>query len=100
MDVQGKVVGVGDFCVQCVQVFENLWIVLCSVGLGFSDVVCMDMYVIDLSQLVVLCEVCVCYLLVQVQVISMLLKVDGLFWFELMIEVVVEVVFFDYCVGK
>lgn len=90
MDAQGKVVGTGDFRAQCVQVFENLRIALRSAGLDFNDVVRTDMYVTDLSQLAVLREVRARYLPAQAQATSTLLKVDGLFRPELMIEVAAE----------
>ncbi|ODV18929.1 MAG: hypothetical protein ABT19_07070 [Rhodanobacter sp. SCN 68-63] len=100
MDAQGKVVGTGDFRAQCVQVFENLRIALRSAGLGFNDVVRTDMYVTDLSQLAVLREVRARYLPAQAQATSTLLKVDGLFRPELMIEVAAEAVLPDHRAGK
>lgn len=95
MDAQGKVVGAGDFRAQCVQVFENLRIALRSAGLDFNDVVRTDMYVTDLSQLAVLREVRARYLPAEAQATSTLLKVDGLFRPELMIEVAAEAVLPD-----
>ena len=100
MDAQGKVVGGGDFRAQCVQVIENLRIALRSAGLGFNDVVRTDMYVTDLSQLAVLREVRARYLPAQAQATSTLLKVDGLFRPELMIEVAAEAVLPDHRAGK
>lgn len=95
MDAHGEVVGAGDFRAQCVQVFENLRIALRSAGLDFKDVVRTDMYVTDLSQLAVLREVRARYLPAQAQATSTLLKVDGLFRPELMIEVAAEAVLPD-----
>lgn len=100
MDAHGKVVGAGDFHAQCMQVFESLRIALRSAGLDFSDVVRTDMYVTDLSQLAVLREVRAHYLPAQAQATSTLLKVDGLFRPELMIEVAAEAVLPDHRAGK
>lgn len=49
VDVEGNVVGVGDFAAQARQVFENLRLALASVGADFSHVVKMTSYVVDYS---------------------------------------------------
>lgn len=95
MDARGRVVGAGDFRAQCVQVFENLKIALHGAGLDFGDVVRTDMYVTDLEQLAVLREVRAHYLPANAQATSTLVKVDGLFRPELMIEVAAEAVLPD-----
>lgn len=47
VDVDGRVVGAGDFAEQARQVFENLRLALASVGADFSDVVKMTTYIVD-----------------------------------------------------
>lgn len=49
VDVEGNVVGVGDFAAQARQVFENLRLALASVGADFSHVVKMTSYIVDYS---------------------------------------------------
>jgi enamine deaminase RidA (YjgF/YER057c/UK114 family) len=56
-DPKGEVVGVNDFRAQANQVFENLQIALQAVGADFSNVVKLNTYVLDMSQLPVLREV-------------------------------------------
>lgn len=99
MDSQGKVVGAGNFRAQCEQVFKNLQVALRSAGLDFKDVVRTDMYVTDLSQLAVLRDVRARYLPAEGPATSTLLKVDGLFRPELMIEVAAEAVLPDGATG-
>ena len=47
VDAQGNTVGKGDFRAQVVQVYENLKKCLESAGVGFSDVVKMNTYVVN-----------------------------------------------------
>lgn len=56
-DASGKVVGVNDFRAQANQVFENLRIALQAVGADFSNIVKVNTYLLDMSQLPVLREV-------------------------------------------
>jgi enamine deaminase RidA (YjgF/YER057c/UK114 family) len=51
LDKDGKLVGAGDFGAQARQTFQNLKIALAAVGLTFADVVSMNTYVTDMSQL-------------------------------------------------
>ena len=51
LDRAGKIIGRGDFRAQCVQVFENLKAGLEAVGASFKDVVKINIYVTDISQL-------------------------------------------------
>ncbi len=51
LDKQGNLVGAGDFGAQVRQAFENLKAALSSAGVGFSDVVNMNTYVTDMSQI-------------------------------------------------
>lgn len=50
-DSQGKVVGVGDLAAQAHQVFANLRAALASVGTDFTQVVKLNYYLLDMSQL-------------------------------------------------
>ena len=50
-DAQGNVVGKGDVRAQTEQTFRNLKIALESAGASFADVVKLNWYVRDLSQL-------------------------------------------------
>ena len=47
VDIDGRVVGPGDFAEQARQVFENLRLALASVGADFSDVVKMTTYIVN-----------------------------------------------------
>ncbi len=47
VDIDGHVVGAGDFAEQARQVFENLRLALASVGADFSHVAKMTTYIVD-----------------------------------------------------
>jgi enamine deaminase RidA (YjgF/YER057c/UK114 family) len=51
MDADGEVVGVGDWGRQARQVFENLTRALQAAGAGWSDVVKLTYFVVDMSGL-------------------------------------------------
>ena len=51
LDRQGNLVGPGDFRAQAQQVFENLRLALEASGASFKDVVKLNNYVVDMSQL-------------------------------------------------
>jgi enamine deaminase RidA (YjgF/YER057c/UK114 family) len=57
LDKDGNLVGKDDFKAQCVQVFENLKAALASVGADFSQVVKLNNYATDASQLQVFRDV-------------------------------------------
>jgi enamine deaminase RidA (YjgF/YER057c/UK114 family) len=57
LDQSGKLVGLQDFHAQAQQVFENLKAALAAVGIDFTSVVKLNMYVVDISQLPILREV-------------------------------------------
>jgi enamine deaminase RidA (YjgF/YER057c/UK114 family) len=57
LDAQGNIVGPGDFGQQTEQVFQNLDTALKAAGAVFHDVVKMNIYVLDTSQLPVLREI-------------------------------------------
>lgn len=56
-DLQGNIVGEGDFRAQTQQVFENLNAALEAVGATFHHVVKFTIYVTDMTQLPVLREI-------------------------------------------
>jgi enamine deaminase RidA (YjgF/YER057c/UK114 family) len=57
LDPKGNVVGANDFRAQANQVFENLRTALRAVGADFSNVVKINTYILDMSQLPALREV-------------------------------------------
>jgi enamine deaminase RidA (YjgF/YER057c/UK114 family) len=57
LDAKGNVVGANDFRAQANQVFENLRTALRAVNADFSNLVKINTYVLDMSQLPVLREV-------------------------------------------
>jgi 2-iminobutanoate/2-iminopropanoate deaminase len=57
LDPQGNVAGPGDFRQQTEQVFRNLDTALKAAGADFKDVVKMNIYVLDTSELPVLREI-------------------------------------------
>jgi reactive intermediate/imine deaminase len=56
-DKSGNVVGKDDFEAQTIQVFENLKLALAAVGATFDNVVKVNTYVTDMSQLKTLREI-------------------------------------------
>jgi enamine deaminase RidA (YjgF/YER057c/UK114 family) len=57
LDRAGQIIGWQDFRAQAQQVFENLKAVLAAVGMDFIDVIKLNIYVVDISQLPILREV-------------------------------------------
>jgi reactive intermediate/imine deaminase len=57
LDRSGNLVGKGDFAAQTKQVFENLKLALASVGATFENVVKINTYVTDMSQIQTLREI-------------------------------------------
>jgi reactive intermediate/imine deaminase len=51
LDKSGNVVGKGDFAAQTTQVFENVKLALAGVGATFDNVVKVNTYVTDMSQI-------------------------------------------------
>ncbi|MBM4411296.1 MAG: RidA family protein [Chloroflexi bacterium] len=47
VDIEGKIVGAGDFAAQAAQVFANLRIALAAGGADFSHVVKMTTYIVN-----------------------------------------------------
>jgi len=86
-DAEGKVVGKGDVRAQTEQVFRNLKIALESAGATFADVVKLNWYVKDMSQLVVYRDVREQYFGTGPRPASTLVEVKGLALEDLLIEV-------------
>ncbi|MBI5930272.1 MAG: RidA family protein [Chloroflexi bacterium] len=57
LDINGNMVGVGDFRAQAVQVFENLKAALESVGADFSHIVKFNYYIVEKNALPIVREV-------------------------------------------
>ena len=85
-DSGGKVVGAGDMKAQTEQVFKNLEAALKAAGATFGDVVKMNTYVTDMSQLAVIRDVRSRYFGATTPA-STLIQVSGLARPELMIEI-------------
>ena len=51
LDANGKLVGAGDFAAQAEQVFANIRTALAASGASFGNVVKLNMYVTDMTQL-------------------------------------------------
>jgi enamine deaminase RidA (YjgF/YER057c/UK114 family) len=51
LDKEGKIVGVGDFTTQARQVFENIRTALESQGASLKDLVKLNLYLVDASQI-------------------------------------------------
>lgn len=57
LDQAGNIIGVGDFRAQAQQVFGNLKAALAAVGADFTHVVKLNIYLLDMANLLVLREV-------------------------------------------
>jgi 2-iminobutanoate/2-iminopropanoate deaminase len=86
-DASGAIVGVGDIRAQTEQVFANLAVALASVGASFRDVVKLNWYVTDTSELPVFREVRDKYVDVERPPASTFVKVTRLVREEFLIEV-------------
>src|SRR5262245_15552142 len=85
-DRDGRVVGVGDFRAQTVQVFENLKAALAACGATFADVVKVTTFVTDMKNAPTLREVRTGYFGPNPPA-STLVQISGLVIPELMIEI-------------
>ncbi|MCK6626196.1 MAG: RidA family protein [Anaerolineae bacterium] len=86
-DSQGKVVGVGDLAAQTHQVFANLRAALASVGADFSEVVKLNYYLLDMSQLPTVREIRNQYINTAQPPASTAVQVGGLAHPDLLIEI-------------
>lgn len=87
LDSTGRVVGMGDFRAQAVQVFENLRRALAVGGATFADVVKLNYYVVDATQVQSLRDVRDRYVHIAAPPASTLVEVRRLFRDDLLIEV-------------
>lgn len=87
LDRSGNVVGRGDFRAQTQQVFENIKSALEAVGATFKDVIRLNIYVIDVSQLQVFREVRDKYVNIEKPPASTLIEVRRLVREEFLIEI-------------
>ncbi|SRR5258708_6134436 len=87
LDSSGNVVGQGDFRVQVQQVFENLKAAIEAAGGSFNDVVKLNTYVLDFSDLQAFREVRDKYVDVKHPPVSTAVQVGRLFRPEFLLEV-------------
>lgn len=87
LDSAGRLVGGGDFRAQAVQVFENLRRALAAAHTSFADVVKLDYYLVDASQIATLREVRDRYVNLAAPPASILLEVPWLFRKDVLLEV-------------
>jgi len=87
LDSTGKLVGAGDFRAQAVQVFENLRRALAAAGAWFGDVVKLNYYVVDATQVATLLEVRDRYINAAAPPASTLVEVRRLFRDDVLLEV-------------
>jgi reactive intermediate/imine deaminase len=87
LDAEGKLVGAGDFRAQAEQVFRNLQTALEGVGGSLSDVVKINIYVRDMSQLGTLREVREQFLGSGPRPASTLVEVKSLFREDVLLEI-------------
>jgi reactive intermediate/imine deaminase len=87
LDQSGNVVGKGDFRAQTQQVFDNLKAALESVGASFKDVVKVNSYVVDMTQLQTLREVRNKFINIEKPPASTLVEVRRLAREEFLIEI-------------
>ncbi|MEP7000009.1 MAG: RidA family protein, partial [bacterium] len=87
IDSAGTLVGAGDFRRQAVQVFENLRRALAAGGATFDDVVKLNFYVLDVSQVSVLRDVRDHYVNTSAPPASTLVEVRRLFRDDVSLEV-------------
>ena len=79
IDRSGKLVGEGDFRAQVTQTFENLKATLQASGASFDNVVKLNSYFVDMTQLPVFREVRDKYINTAAPPASTAVKVAGLF---------------------
>lgn len=87
LDSTGALRGGADFRAQARQVFENLRAGLAAAGAGFSDVVKLNFYVLDVKQLPILREVRDRYVNLAAPPASTLVEVRRLFREDVLLEV-------------
>ena len=86
LDAAGELVGAGDFAAQARQVFVNLNAALEAAGLGWNDVVKLNFFVTDLSEIAALREIRDEYVNTEQPPASTLVQVAALFRPDVMFE--------------
>jgi enamine deaminase RidA (YjgF/YER057c/UK114 family) len=87
LDSTGQLIGAGDLRAQAVAVFENLRRALTAAGATFNDVVKLNFYMVDASQIAVLREVRDRYVNRGAPPASTLVEVRRLFRDDVLLEV-------------
>ena len=87
LDPAGELVGPGDIAAQARQVFDNLQAALQTVGASFEQVVKLNYYLVDASQLPVVREVRNQYINTEQPPASTAVEVRRLFRDDILIEV-------------
>ena len=87
LDRSGNVIGKNDFGAQVQQVFENLKAAVEAAGGDFSDVIKLNSYFLDLSQLSKFREVRDKYVNLENPPVSTAIQVPGLFRPEFLVEI-------------
>ena len=87
LDVDGQLVGEGDFEAQTRQVFENLTLALEATGASWTDVVKLNFFLTDVTQLTSVRAIRDEFVNTEQPPASTLVQVSGLFRPEVMIEV-------------
>jgi reactive intermediate/imine deaminase len=86
LDKAGELVGAGDFAAQAGQVFVNLNAALEAAGVGWNDVVKLNFFVTDLSEIAALREIRDEYVNTEQPPASTLVQVAALFRPDVMFE--------------
>ena len=86
LDAAGELVGAGDFAAQARQVFVNLNAALEAAGVGWTDVVKLNFFVTDLSEIAALREIRDEYVSTEQPPASTLVQVAALFRPDVMFE--------------
>jgi reactive intermediate/imine deaminase len=86
LDTGGELVGAGDFQAQVRQVFQNLNAALEAAGVGWDDVVKLNFFVTDLSEIAALREIRDEYVNTEQPPASTLVQVAALFRPDVMFE--------------
>jgi reactive intermediate/imine deaminase len=86
LDSAGELVGAGDFQAQARQVFANLNAALEAAGVGWDDVVKLNFFVTDLSEIAALREIRDEYVNTEQPAASTLVQVAALFRPDVMFE--------------
>lgn len=86
LDAKGELVGAGDFAAQVQQVFLNIEHALEAAGVGWDDVVRLNFFVTDLTEIGALREIRDRYVNTESPPASTLVAVAGLFRPDVMFE--------------